>query len=443
MTNNPSYELDYSRGIAAADIRPHPQDLFDAVDSQSPRAPLLVVMLIGLFAFTVLTMGTTILFRVPYYLGILSALLAILVYFQYSLPIPLPVILYVSWIAWSLVTALGAEMGEAIYLAMQTVAQIMVMFAIFATICQDGRSVWIVGAAFVLGSLVNIASASLFGLNVSGGRSAGLMSNPNGAALIYGIAICILLPAIAAVRLLAVRVVAVVLLIVLLYGAVSTASRGGALGCVAPMLYFAWFYRGAIVRKPLLLVFLLALVAAGAVFLPARLAKTEMGRRWNAAVGALSGESSQGESSVEHRVSLKYKALRVAVEHPIAGVGIGNFTPYVFRTQGETQSTHDNYLDVLVGTGLPGFILYYSIFVWLWVIAGRLRRSPFVSDGEIALLAMTRMFIVFRATWDLFDNTGWSFKPNWIVIAILAGYLTGLRIRVQQRSAISTSYGLT
>ena len=73
MTNSPTYELDHGRGLAADDLRPHPQDLFDAVDSQSPRAPLLVVMLIGLFAFTVLTMGSTILFRIPYYLGILSA----------------------------------------------------------------------------------------------------------------------------------------------------------------------------------------------------------------------------------------------------------------------------------------------------------------------------------------------------------------------------------
>ena len=259
------------------------------------------------------------------------------------------------------------------------------------------------------------------------------MSNPNGAALIYGIAVCVLLPAIAAVRSLAVRVVAVVLLIVMLYGAVSTASRGGALGCAVPMLYFAWFYRGTIARRPLLLLFRSRSSRPAPCFCQRDSPKRSWAGAWTAAVGALSGESAQGESSVEHRVSLKYKALRVAVEHPFAGVGIGNFTPYVFRTQGESQSTHDNYLDVLVGTGLPGFVLYYSIFVWLWVIAGRLRRSPFVSDGEIALLAMTRMFIVFRATWDLFDNTGWSFKPNWIVIAILAGYLTGLRIRVQQR----------
>ncbi len=442
MTNSSAYELEYGRSFAAADFRPDENAIFDAVDAQSPRAPLVVVMLIGLFAFTVITMGTTILFRVPYYLGILSALLAILVYFQYSLPIPLPVILYVSWIAWSLATGLGAEMGEAMYFAMQTVAQIMVMFAIFATICQDGRSVWIVGAALVLGSLVNVASASLFGLNVAGGRSAGLMSNPNGAALIYGIAICILLPAIAAVRSIAVRVIFVLVLIVMLYGAVSTASRGGALGCVAPMIYFAWFYRGTIARKPLLILFLLALVAVGAAFLPARLAKTEMGKRWMLAAEVLSGESGQREGSVEHRIALKYKALRVAVEHPFTGVGIGNFTPYVFRTQGETQSTHDTYLDVLVGTGVPGLVLYYSIFVWSWVIAGRLRKSPFVTNQEIALLAMTKMYLVYRATWDVFDNTGWSFKPNWIMIAVFAGYLTGLRYRIEQRSSLSAAYGL-
>lgn len=441
MTNAVPNALDWT-GEFAHDHDVDVETLAEVVDSRVPRAPLVIVMIIALFALTVVTMGTTSLYRIPYYLGVVSALFALLVYFQYSLPIPTPVMIYASWVAWSLLTALAAEMGEVIYYAISTIVQIMIMFAIFSTICQDGRSVWIVGAALVLGSLVNFASAAVFGVNVAAGRSAGLLLNPNGAALIYGIAICIILPAIAATRNPMLRLMIFATLAILLYGTVTTGSRGGAIACVIPILYFLWSYRQAIMHKPALVSFLVFVALAGAIILPARLAETELGKRWSSAVETVSSGSSVHGGSVTRRMDLKQKAVNVAIEHPFIGVGVGNFVPFVFRTMGETHGTHDNYLDILVGTGIPGFFMYYAIYVWIWVVAGRLRKSPFISDSEIAILAMTRMFIVFRALWDLFDNTGWSFKPTWILFAVLAGFLTGLKSRIQQRSAMSTAYGL-
>jgi O-antigen ligase len=428
-----------------------PADLLDEqieslaayADQRAARAPLIIVLLIGLFALTVILFGTSVtLFRIPYYLGVLTALLSVLVYFQYSLPIPTPVFFYVAWVFWALLTALGAEMAEAIKLSLQTVLQIMVMVAIFATVCQDARSVWIVGAFMVIGALGNLFSALVLGVRVTGGRAAGLATNPNGAALVYDTGICVLLALTAVARRPSVRVGSAILVAVLLYGVVTTGSRAGAVASVLPVMYFLWFYRRTIARKPGLIFGLICIFLASILFLPAWLSETDLGKRWTAMMETLQGTARREEASTRSRVELKYKAIGVALEHPILGVGVGNFTPYVFRKEGETLSTHDNYLDILSGTGFPGFFLYYSIYVWLWWTSGRLRQSPLVTPTEVGLLAMTRTFIICRAVWDFFDNTGWSSKPAWMLMALMAGFLMGLRQRLAQRESLAVEHGL-
>lgn len=413
----------------------------EAHESQIPRTPLLVVLFIAMFALTVLVFGThPKLFRVPYYLGVISALVSAVVYFQYSFPIPMPAFYFGGWFFWSILTGLRAESQEATWLATTTIAQILVMVFVFATICHDSRSVWVIGAALALGAVLNAIAALVFNLNVKEGRAAGFAVNPNSAAVVYGMGMCILAGMTAATRSSFARLMLTGVNLFLMYATVMTGSRAGAVCLVPPILYAAWFYRRDLVRKPLVMGGIAVGLVVGAVALPAWLSETELGRRSKQAMLTLTGQASKQESSVTSRVEMKYKAIEVSLKNPIMGVGVGNFTPYVFRNEGQTLSTHDNFLDVLSGTGFPGFALYYATFAWLWFVSGRLKRSGLLTQSELAIISMTRTFVIFRLCWDFFENTGWTSKPGWMFLAVLAGVLTGYKKLLAERAE---AYGLT
>ncbi len=420
-----------------------PDYLLAAAEDEGARTPTGILFLIALFAVSVIVFGNDKSFyRIPYYLGVLSAVAAILVYFQYSFPIPIPVLLFISWFAWGGVTAFATESREISMTALGTVGQIVIMFIVFATTCQDSRAVWTVGIAFVIGAIANAIAAIVFSFNLRDGRAAGFAVNPNSAAGVYGVAICILLAGIPALRGGFMRVLCIGVIGAMFFAVVRTGSRAGALTVVLSLLWFLFFYRRALLSKPLLLGFLVMLFMASAIILPKQLADTELGKRAVSAVETLRGDRSKGEGSTVARVGLKFKALRVSLEHPILGVGIGCFTPYMFRQEGETLSTHDNFLDVLSGTGFPGFALYYAIYVWLWMTAGRLRKSGVLTQGELSLVCMAQTYIVFRTAWDFFENTGWNTKPPWIIMAVLAGVLTGMKGRIAHRIDTLQAYGV-
>lgn len=420
-----------------------PDFLLAADDEEGAKTPAAILFLIAAFAVTVIVFGNDkVLYRVPYYLGVLSAVAAVLVYFQYAFPIPVPVLLFTSWFAWSGITAFATESREISMTALGTVGQILIMFIVFATTCQDSRAMWVVGVAFVIGAIANAIAAVVFGYNVRDGRAAGFAFNPNAAANVYGVAICILLAAIPATRSGFLRLCCLAVIGWLLFAIVRSGSRGGALTIILTLASFLFFYRRAVLSKPALLGFIVTIIAASAIILPKQLADTELGKRTVSAISTLKGDSAKTEGSTASRMNLKFKALRVAIEHPILGVGIGCFTPYMFRLEGETLSTHDNFVDVLSGTGFPGFALYYSIYVWLWVTASRLRRSGVLTPNEMALVALSQTYIIFRSAWDVFENTGWNTKPPWIIMAVLAGVLTGMKVRVARRIDTLHSYGV-
>src|SRR5215470_3297274 len=297
--------------------------LLEEAHVRTPHAPLILVLFIGLFAATVVLLGTNqSLYRIPYYLGVMSALFSVLVYFQYSLPIPTPVFLYIGWVFWSLLTALNAEMLVAVKFALQTVLQIMVMFAVFATVCQDGRAVWIIGIALVVGAVGVFFSALVMGVDITTERSAGLGKNPNATALLYDTGICVLLAALPGSRTTGLRVLICGVILVLLYGVVATGSRAGAIAAVAPVVYMGWSYRRSITRRPLLLMGIICVAVVAGVFLPGWLSRTELGHRWTAAMETVTGQASKEEGSTRARINLKFQALAVTMEHPIFGVGI-------------------------------------------------------------------------------------------------------------------------
>ena len=96
----------------------------------------------------------------------------------------------------------------------------------------------------------------------------------------------------------------------------------------------------------------------------------------------LDDDASDGErsavSSTESRRYLLEKSLLITLQHPLFGVGPGNFM--VAENQiadkqdrrGNWHVTHNGFTELSSETGLPGFLLYMAALVWVWRSLGRL-----------------------------------------------------------------------
>jgi hypothetical protein len=97
--------------------------------------------------------------------------------------------------------------------------------------------------------------------------------------------------------------------------------------------------------------------------------------------GAPSGESFSvplfDASNLGIRLQQYIEALRLSVEYPIFGIGGANFSFVAPQTSlDRAYWLHNMYLQVLVGTGVPGFLLYCGAIVLVLLSGIRLLRLP-------------------------------------------------------------------
>lgn len=69
-----------------------------------------------------------------------------------------------------------------------------------------------------------------------------------------------------------------------------------------------------------------------------------------------------GESSIRTRAGLALKAKSAITQRPVWGWGLNNFSP-VLNNGG--FYTHNNFLEILVNSGIVGFVIYYCKYIYL------------------------------------------------------------------------------
>ena len=105
-------------------------------------------------------------------------------------------------------------------------------------------------------------------------------------------------------------------------------------------------------------------------------------------------------SSIATRQEFFATGLRVAADYFPVGSGIGTFVP-VYRIREDVRKidltvyvnhAHDDYLELLIETGLPGVALLMVFFLWWGSVVLRLMRTPdgdlFARAGAIASLVI-------------------------------------------------------
>lgn len=204
----------------------------------------------------------------------------------------------------------------------------------------------------------------------------------------------------------------------------QTGSRQAVLGIFISLAIlvcaFAYRTRKGLIRNLTAALAVGSMITAGVVIA----ATSEYWFRVEAALAATQGDMGDADSSLLDRVYLYKRAAQISLDHPFAGVGLDNFRVQPrFDGAGPIGTySHSNYMEVLVSTGFPGFVLYFSVgLMWLWQL-WRLRHLAF-SDVEfgryvrVTAIVLTYLAMDF-ATVSYYDKFVWLVMP-WLVAEIL------------------------
>ena len=208
------------------------------------------------------------------------------------------------------------------------------------------------------------------------------------------------------------------LLLLLLVNLVGTASRGGALGLGVVLLVF-WIGLGARYKR------LLAgglVVTVVAILLVALLLPQVPLHRYTQI-------SPETDPTTQIRLGLYSVGLGMIADHPVLGVGTGNWVRNYHRyaTAGTFRSItfmpHNTYLQIAAENGLFGLVVYLGLLAaaaYQFVLA--LRRTPHRDERLPVLAAMGAFlaFAVFATTSNVLENeTYWAFLGFSIVVSCL------------------------
>jgi O-antigen ligase len=241
-----------------------------------------------------------------------------------------------------------------------------VVIVIYAAVRSMTRLRWLL---FVqAASVAAIAIASVVNRHASVGRLQGILSGMYGNSNDLALAIDLSLPLCLALALTTrsywKRLAWTVAMLAMIYAVFLTASRAGAITLVVAALVCLW-QLGVKERRFYLL--LLVPVAVIVIWLYSGNTLRERFGQTNidTATNNNGVEASAAESALQ-RKGLLVESLKVTAQHPLFGVGPGNFE----TVSGVWRVTHNSYTQISSEGGIPAFLLYVLI---LWRGVANLR----------------------------------------------------------------------
>lgn len=150
---------------------------------------------------------------------------------------------------------------------------------------------------------------------------------------------------------------------------ISTILTGVRKTLVLPLLCLFMFVLLRNKRKPIkMLLYSIAFIIFGIiVFNFVMKYSITMSRRITALINQLNGFGV--EDSYTGRVLLQQLAIKCFYQHPLFGVGLGQFRLYSLYHGGPDLYAHNNYLELLTGVGIIGTLIYYLNIIRLLVFS--------------------------------------------------------------------------
>jgi putative inorganic carbon (hco3(-)) transporter len=253
---------------------------------------------------------------------------------------------------------------------------LMVFFAITATVSTLRRLRWILFTQAI--SALAIAVVAIWKGRQILGRLDGILggnySDPNDMALAILIAIPLCLGLLFLSKNWFWKFLWSVSILLMTYAVFQSGSRSGFLALVVAAVVFLWDFAVRGRRRYLLVV----AVLAGAILwqLSGGMLAERLKGTFNSQV-----DTAAAYSSSQERQQLFWRSLEVTAEHPLFGVGQGNFN----QVSGNWHTTHNSFTLMSSEGGLPAFILYSLI---LWCGFRNIRRAKQLGRGQKASKVM-------------------------------------------------------
>jgi O-antigen ligase len=204
------------------------------------------------------------------------------------------------------------------------------------------------------------------------GSPDGRYSNPNDLALLIDLAVPFLIAFALLARSTRKKLLWASLLCIMVYAVVLTYSRGGLLALLAAVGVSLWEF-GIKGRRT----FLVLLASVGVILLTATALTTRMGERLRSMSSPEEDESAY--ASRVDREKLFWRSIHITEEHPLFGIGSGNFTVL----SGNWHVTHNSYTELSAEGGIPALVLF---LLMLWRSFRNLHHARRAASGQPEVL---------------------------------------------------------
>ena len=295
------------------------------------------------------------------------------------------------------------------------------VIVLYAAVRSMERLRWILFVQAVC--VAAIAIISIVNAHTRGGRLQGVISGIYGNSNDLAVIIDISLPLCGALALTTrsrwKKLAWTVAMLAMIYAVVLTASRGGAIALLVVALVCLWQF-GVKSRR-----FHLLLLVPAAVIIMWVYGGNSLRERFDQmnVEPATKNHGAEASVSTQQRKELLIRSLRVTAQHPLFGVGPGNFQV----VSGVWQVTHNSYTQISAEGGIPAFLLYALIFWRGFANLRDVRRYSKTRKG-IRLFSM-----VFQASLgaylagSFFGSVAYHLYPYCLV-----GYTSALRLIIQK-----------
>jgi hypothetical protein len=346
-------------------------------------------------------------------------------------------ILFGAWIFVAFFSSLIAGTGTDAYSRAWTVLQlVLVSLVLYGTIVHRPSIEWLAWAV-VLGVLISALGVDLNLLPQSSldnvyalesERFSATMENANLFGYCCVIAIAMIFYLWRMHRQILIRLCFIMIAGYLSFKIVETGSRKAILGFVGLIGIEYWIYLmnrsfnfKAILRT--IIATTLTLVILGSFWFLVRRTEQSSVRMRNLG-HFIEGERLEGgEGSIYTRVAFIHEGLKLFYANPVIGTGFSSFSgPRQNQFQNKAIGTysHCNYIEVLVSSGLLGFIIYYSMYVILFIKVRHLIKVNKTLAFNDPSMHFILFFLPYSLFFDLFAVTYYG-KEFWIFFSALLG----------------------
>jgi O-antigen ligase len=273
--------------------------------------------------------------------------------------------------------------------------------------------------AIQAGTIALVTVASVFAHHTEYGRlmgiQKGILENPNDLAINIAINFPLCVAFLLAAKKVPAKLFWAIGLMFMAWGVIATYSRSGLLAMVVTVLICVWEFgiRGKRTAVLVSAVFI-AVIAVGVVLAtPNYTIRVESMVRGNI-------EGSGDKGSLEAREELLKDSLEIMAQHPILGIGPGNFSSFT-RTW---RVAHNSYTELGAETGVPGLFLFLLLLGLSLRKIRRVRELPLYQSSEDIRLWTSALWAAMAAyvVGALFASTEYNLFPYFMVGYICVVY---------------------